>query len=108
MSLARCPARSASRSARAPTTTGSFRYSAKWQPDSAMTPPSGQNPLDTGVRALRGLLHGYVASQGIFVVAELGIADHLATGPVECSELARRTGTHAPSLYRLMRAMASV
>src|SRR5262249_36541084 len=38
----------------------------------------------------------------------LGIADHLAAGPLDCAELARRTEADARSLYRLMRALASV
>jgi hypothetical protein len=42
------------------------------------------------------------------VVAELGIADILADGKADVKELARATGAHEESLFRLMRAMASV
>ncbi len=35
-------------------------------------------------------------------------ADHLAKGPKSADELARPTGTHAPSLYRLMRTFANL
>ncbi|HSU55103.1 MAG TPA: methyltransferase dimerization domain-containing protein [Candidatus Dormibacteraeota bacterium] len=44
-------------------------------------------------------------SRIIFVAAKLGLADHLAQGPKSADELARRTGTHAPSLRRLMRTL---
>jgi ubiquinone/menaquinone biosynthesis C-methylase UbiE len=61
---------------------------------------------------LRALLDtmttGYCVSQAIFVAAELGIADHLAAGPRHADELARELGTHGRSLYRLLRALASV
>lgn len=40
------------------------------------------------------------------VAADLGIADHLVGGPRTVDELASATGTHAPSLYRLLRALA--
>jgi hypothetical protein len=42
------------------------------------------------------------------VVAELGIADVLAHGAATLPELARATGAHEASLYRLLRAMVSV
>ena len=40
-----------------------------------------------------------------YVAAKLGLADHLASGPKTADDLAGPTGTHAPSLYRLMRAL---
>lgn len=42
------------------------------------------------------------------VAARLRIADHLADGGRSIDELSRATGTHPPSLFRLMRALASV
>src|SRR5215831_9704952 len=47
-------------------------------------------------------------SQIVFVAAKLGLADHLAAGPMSAEMLAGPTGTHAPSLYRLMRTLASL
>ncbi len=47
-------------------------------------------------------------SKPIYVAAELGIADMLAEGPKSIEELAQRSQSHAPSLYRMMRALASV
>ena len=45
----------------------------------------------------------------VYVAAKLGLADHLAAeGPMSAEQLAQRTATHAPSLYRLMRTLASL
>lgn len=57
---------------------------------------------------LRELINGYQVSQAIHVAATLGIADLLAAGSRSADELAAETDTHAPSLYRLLRALASV
>ncbi|HEV3145023.1 MAG TPA: methyltransferase [Gemmataceae bacterium] len=50
---------------------------------------------------------GYWLSMAIYVAAKLGLADLLAKGPQTPEPLANVTGTHAPSLYRLLRALAS-
>jgi hypothetical protein len=50
----------------------------------------------------------YWASRLIYAAAKLGIADHLAGGPKSASELAGPTGTHAPSLHRMMRTLAGI
>ena len=50
----------------------------------------------------------YMRSKAIYVVAELGIADLLATGPLTAAELAAASGAHAASLYRVLRALASL
>ena len=47
-------------------------------------------------------------TQTIYVAAKLAVADHLKDGPRSIAELATATGAHAPSLYRLMRALASI
>ena len=44
----------------------------------------------------------------IYVVSELGIADFLCDGTKSVDALAERTGTHAPTLLRILRALASV
>ena len=54
------------------------------------------------------LLTGYWVSQAVYVAAELALADRLVAGPRTAEELAEVTGTHAPSLYRLLRALGSV
>src|SRR3954468_10093056 len=57
---------------------------------------------------LRRLVNGYQVSQAIHVAATLGIADELADGPRTSDELAAAAGAPAPSLYRLLRALAAV
>jgi hypothetical protein len=54
------------------------------------------------------LLHGKLVAQAICAAAELGVADHLAETPLSAETLARATATHPPSLYRLLRVLASV
>lgn len=44
----------------------------------------------------------------VYAAAKLNIADHLSDGPKSASELADTTRTHAPTLYRLMRTLASL
>ncbi|MEV0353964.1 methyltransferase [Nonomuraea sp. NPDC050680] len=41
-------------------------------------------------------------------MAELGVADHLADGPLDTEELADRCGAHAPSLRRVLRELTSM
>ena len=43
----------------------------------------------------------------ILVAANLGLADLLKDGPLSIADLAEATGTHARSLYRMLRALAS-
>jgi hypothetical protein len=50
------------------------------------------------------LLYGFFPAQVIHTMARLSIPDHLASGPRPVAELAALTGTHQPSLYRLLRA----
>jgi orsellinic acid C2-O-methyltransferase len=50
---------------------------------------------------------GFYVSQALYVAAKLGIADHLAAGPQTAEALARATGTHAPSLRRVLHLLTS-
>jgi hypothetical protein len=68
------------------------------QPNQAMPPQL----------AVLQMASGYWVSQSIYVAAKLGIADLLKDSPKSCDELATATGTNAPSLYRLLRALASL
>jgi hypothetical protein len=54
------------------------------------------------------MLTGKWVSASISVVAELGIADLLAKGDRTADELADAVSAHGPSLYRVLRALASV
>jgi O-methyltransferase domain/Dimerisation domain len=58
--------------------------------------------------AMRRLTNGYQVSQAIHVVATLGIPDLLRDGPRDSEALAAQTAAHAPSLHRVLRALASV
>lgn len=58
--------------------------------------------------ALMQLIFGKWVSMAVSVAAKLRLADHLAAEPRSVAELAERTQTHEPSLYRLLRALASV
>ena len=58
--------------------------------------------------ALINMMTGYWISQAIYVAAKLGIADLLADGPLAVEELAEATESDAPSLRRVLRALASV
>src|SRR5262245_3105699 len=49
----------------------------------------------------------HIIATGIHTLAELGVADQLSNGPRTAEEVAQATGTHAPSLYRLLRTMSA-
>lgn len=53
------------------------------------------------------LTDGKRISRVLHVVAELGVADELADGPLTVAELAARTSTHADSLGRVLRVAAA-
>lgn len=54
------------------------------------------------------LMSGYWISQGLYVAAKLGLPDLLKEGPRDADSLAAASGAHGRSLYRLLRALASV
>jgi O-methyltransferase domain/Dimerisation domain len=58
--------------------------------------------------AMLQLISGFWISRCIYIVAKLGIADLLKDGPKTADELATASNTHPPSLFRVMRALASV
>ncbi len=51
---------------------------------------------------------GFMKAQAIYVAAKLGIADLLKNGPKKVDELSSTSGVHSNSLYRLLRALASI
>lgn len=57
---------------------------------------------------LREMIMGFRTTQLIYVAAKLNIADHLRQGPQQVDVLAKVTGAHPSSLYRLLRALASI
>ena len=54
------------------------------------------------------ILRGFWASRALAVAAELDLAGLLAAGPQNVDALAAATHTHAPSLFRVMRALESI
>ena len=56
---------------------------------------------------LRRMIVGYRLSQAIYVAAKLGIADLLKGGPRDAEDLAAAAKAHGPSLYRVLRLLAS-
>lgn len=58
--------------------------------------------------SLLGMINASWTTQVAAAAVELGLADVLTRGPCGLSALARACGCHAPSLHRLMRAMASL
>src|SRR5262249_25337898 len=75
-------------------------------------PPSGdatmQEQMLPPARVVVQMSMGYQTAQAIYVATRLGVADYLADGLKDGDTLAQLTGTHAPSLRRLLRLLASV
>jgi precorrin-6B methylase 2 len=53
------------------------------------------------------LLSGYRVYQMVVTACRLQLPDLVAAGPREAADMATETGVHAPSLHRLMRALAA-
>ncbi|HTM10724.1 MAG TPA: methyltransferase [Verrucomicrobiae bacterium] len=58
--------------------------------------------------AMLQMISAFRSSRAIYVAAKLGLADLLKDRPKSREELAQATGTHASSLYRVMRMLASI
>jgi hypothetical protein len=71
-------------------------------------PRQSTGPELSSAAAMLHLIMGFRVSRTIFVAAKLGLADLLQDGPRTSEQLARTTGTHAPSLYRVLRALVSI
>lgn len=72
--------------------------------DDVTVSPHGTFPL----WALMQLLYQQWRSPAVYAATQLGIADVLGDGTRTITELAEATGCHAPSLYRLLRALARI
>jgi hypothetical protein len=68
--------------------------------------PNPTPPQPSPQEAILNLALGYLASRGLHVATELGIADVLKDGPKSIEDLARATGAHQHSLYRVLRMLA--
>jgi len=74
-----------------------------------VTAPANQqtNQRDAQIQMLQ-IISGFWISRAVYAIAKLGIPDLLKSGPKTAEELAATTNTHAPSLFRVLRALASV
>lgn len=82
---------------------------AELNPETAQAQQSSASPVSAPPEVvLTQIMLGSLAAQTVYVTAKLGIADLLAGGPKSVEELATATETHAPSLYRVLRAAASL
>jgi hypothetical protein len=71
------------------------------------TVPNAAPDLPPHVQLIQ-MAAGSWVSAIVYGTAKLGLADRLADGPKGADELASLTGTHAPTLYRFMRTLASL
>lgn len=69
----------------------------------ASSPRAGTDPA--AVERLLSLYFGHVASRALHTAVTLGVADALGDGEADATELAAATGTHTPTLTRLLRAL---
>ena len=72
-----------------------------------MTNTPAQAPIPPQ-RVMGQLLFGKQLTASLSALARLGVADHMGESAVSVEDLAARVGAHAPSLYRVMRMLASV
>jgi hypothetical protein len=73
-----------------------------------MTATAPQPPALPPGLILYQMAIGHYVSRALHLAAKLGIADLLAAGPRDAGDLARATETHAASLRRVLRLLASV
>ncbi|MGA9442585.1 MAG: methyltransferase [Methyloceanibacter sp.] len=59
-------------------------------------------------KLLGQLLSGKQLTYSLSGVARLGVADHMSAMPIAVDKIAAKVGAHAPSLYRVMRMLASM
>jgi hypothetical protein len=64
-------------------------------------------PAPPPQQAMMQLLFGKQLTYSLSGVARLGVADHMSGTPLLVEEIAAKVGAHAPSLYRVMRMLAS-
>ena len=70
-----------------------------------MSQPLDQPPVPAQILQI---VTNFWSSRAVYVFARLGIPDLLKSGPKSAEELASETKMHAPSLYRVLRALSSI
>lgn len=68
---------------------------------------SNQTKVADAAEAMTRILEGASVARIVYAAAELGLADHLGDAGSDAASLADLTDTHAPSLARLLRALAA-
>jgi hypothetical protein len=77
--------------------------------EGAMSEMKSGNPEQMPPHArLIDMARGHWLAHIVYVAADLNLAEHLAAGPRGAEAIAAITKTHAPSLYRFMRALAGL
>jgi hypothetical protein len=71
-----------------------------------MNQPAAGPPLPANVRVFE-MAAAVIAARALWLAAEAGVADHLDDGPRPVGELAAATGSHADTLYRVLRLLAA-
>ena len=72
------------------------------------SPANKQTSPPPAAEQMLQFIVGFWSARALYIFAKLGIADLLKSGPKTADELASATKTHAPSLYRVLRALASL
>lgn len=70
-------------------------------------PANSPQDVSPSAQLVQMFFESFLLSRAIWVAAHLNIADLLAVNTRTADELAQATGVHAPSLYRVLRALAS-
>ena len=69
-------------------------------------PAGSASPAPDG--AMIQMITGFWASRALYTACKLGLADLLKDGPKSVADLASATASHPDSLYRMLRALASI
>ncbi len=81
---------------------------AKGKGRSKATTPQAKGEPSPAEMLLDLMIPGVLNSRAIYVAAKLRLADLVDESPKTAAELAKATGSHAPSLYRILRHLASI
>jgi predicted transcriptional regulator len=71
-----------------------------------MTNAPAQAPVPPQ-RVMAQFLFAKQLTASLAALARLGVADHMGDTAISADELAEKVGAHAPSLFRVMRMLAS-
>jgi hypothetical protein len=63
------------------------------------------HPAPSAQERILGIVTNHWQGRAVAIASELELADLLADAPLQVDELAKRTSTHAPSLFRVLRAL---